>query len=312
MRLSVSCLILTLIFSAWAWSDDTLSTPLGNAAENSLSDSLLEEDYQLHGIARPKLEVILTAPLQSVLGEVLVEPGQIVKKGELLASMDDRVALAAVNAAAASADRHSALQHAQLELELAEILLQRLTSVGEVSIGSAYEIDEARVRRDQALSGFNSAKEVELQEKRNWDLEIVKLETHRIRAPFDGQVLRVPGVPGGTYASTDPLINIVNLDLLSADLNVPDSLYGLLRAGTVYRLLAGPPVNEVVLAKLHFVEPIIDVASRSFRCHFEIENYDHHLPAGFTVRLDLKQASIAIQTKDARPSVLTASKTSSK
>ncbi|MHC4107327.1 MAG: hypothetical protein ACYSTY_04490, partial [Planctomycetota bacterium] len=74
-----------------------------------------------------------------------------------------------------------------------------------------------------------------------------------------------------------------------AQLNLPIELFGSLKVGERYMLVADDPVNDELAWRLKTVNPIIDTASRTFRCVFSLDNPGAALPAGFTVRLNWPQ-----------------------
>ncbi|MEA1951285.1 MAG: efflux RND transporter periplasmic adaptor subunit [Planctomycetota bacterium] len=242
------------------------------------------------GIARPSQRATMSAPLPGVLVEVFVKGGDRVKKGQILAVMDNRVAKAAVNTSRAAVDRKAEIEHARFALKLARSLLARHTALHDAQAGAEFELEQAQAQRDQAQATLDSALEAQLQAKRNLELEESRLEAHNIRAPFDGQIVRVEATVGSTLTPDDKLLTIVCLDTLEAKLYLPLEQFGKLRAGESYRLWAFAPVNRTIQARLSFASPMIDPASKTFRCVFTIDNKERHLPAGFGVRLDLPRS----------------------
>ena len=249
-------------------------------------DATSDADSIPHGIVRPRQRATMSAPLQGMLVEVLIEGGDRVEKGQILAVMDNRVAKAAVGAARAAAERTAEIEHAKHALALAESLLARHNALHDADAGAEFELEQARARRDQARATLASAMEVLLQAERRLELEETRLEIHNVRAPFDGRVMRVDATVGTTLSPADKLLSIVCLDTLEAELHLPLELFGRLHAGESYRLWAFAPVNGPVRARLASSPPMVDPASRSFRCVFTIDNQEQRLPTGFAVRLE--------------------------
>ena len=90
---------------------------------------------------------------------------------------------------------------------------------------------------------------------------------------------------GALLTSQDPILVLVDHDTLEARVDLPAELYGELELGRTYTLIAEAPVNTELPGTLLGIEPVIDTASRTFRCVFEISNPEAKLPAGFTVFL---------------------------
>ena len=174
-----------------------------------------------HGLTRPSLHSTMSAPIQGVLMEVKVAEGALVKKGQILAIMDNRVALAEVKMARVAANQAGEIEHAKYELTLAESLLIRLTALEKANAGAQYELEEARVRRDQATVGVRSAREQMLLAERKLEVTEARLESHNIRAPFSGKIIRIERAAGTTMTPSDDLLTLVNMDSIEAELFLP-------------------------------------------------------------------------------------------
>ncbi|MEX2285892.1 MAG: efflux RND transporter periplasmic adaptor subunit [Planctomycetaceae bacterium] len=238
------------------------------------------------GIARPAERVVLSAPLDGVLMKVFVKEGQNVQAGEILAVMDNRVAKAAVAFAEAAATRNAELDRAKLELSLAEKIVHRQTALVAGKAITEHQLDEAKSRYEQAKADVARVQEIQAQARANLELEQARLESHNIRAPFSGQVLQIHEFAGATFTVQNKLLTLVSMTTLEAELHVPLSLFGVLKPGQQYQLIADEPVGNSLTATLKYRAPMIDSASMSFRCVFVIPNDDLRYPAGFAVKFD--------------------------
>ena len=128
-------------------------------------------------------KVELTTRVSGVVVEVLVKPGQRVKKGAVLLRLDKTVLQARLDEAAAEQARADADEaDARRELERAQELFDR-------TVSSTSELEAAtlrHVRAKAALSGANAR--LVIAKKNLGDAEL--------RAPFSGVVSAVPGGPG--------------------------------------------------------------------------------------------------------------------
>ena len=94
---------------------------------------------------------------------------------------------------------------------------------------------------------------------------------------------------------------MVSLHPLRARIQLPIELYGRLRVGETYRLEPDFVISrEKIPARLISLDPVIDSASRTFRCLFEIDNPEETLPAGFVVFL----STDSIPEAEAGPTLL--------
>lgn len=239
----------------------------------------------LHAVVVPSRQATLSAPVDGVLRELLVVEGEHVKQGQILARMDDTVARAVVRSAQAAVNRKAAIQHAQYEIDLTRSYLKRLAATKEAGATTEASFDEAQARLNQAKASYALVLEQQLIATRNLELEQARLESHVLRAPFAGRIGRISAQIGETKVKTDPILQLISLSSLETELHLPATRFNSLKPGQVVQLDASAPVSRTLEARLRIVDPIIDPATRSVRCVFDLPNPDGHLPAGFTVRL---------------------------
>ena len=143
--------------------------------------------------------------------------------------------------------------------------------------------------RGRAHAAHAAAKDNKSLAEVNLRLEEQRLERYLIRAPFAGTIIDVIEEPGAMLTDTDSVLLLADIDTLEAQLNLPIELYGRLKVGERYILVADDPVNDDLTWRLKTINPVIDTASRTFRCVFSLDNAGAPLPAGFTVRLQWPQ-----------------------
>ncbi len=150
-----------------------------------------------------------SSPVAGIVEEVLVKTGDKVKRGQVLAKLDNR--LARVEAEIANAQLHNAdaeLALAQAEVKHADVTLQRVKAllksraISEPELAMA-EIDlvKARARLDgrraQALLARLHLKKAEL-----------ILDMHVIRSPIDGTIARITRRAGEGIAARELFVEI--------------------------------------------------------------------------------------------------------
>jgi RND family efflux transporter MFP subunit len=125
-------------------------------------------------------KVELTTRVSGVVDEVLVKPGQRVKRGAVLLRLEKTILQARLDEAAAELARAQADEaDAKRELDRAKELFAR-------TVSSTTELDAAALRyaRAQAALAGTHARQVIAQKN---------LRDAELRAPFDGVVSAVPG-----------------------------------------------------------------------------------------------------------------------
>jgi RND family efflux transporter MFP subunit len=237
------------------------------------------------GIAYPSKQVVLNAPIDGKVAAILIEEGERVKKGDLLAQMDDAEQQVVVASARLQSESDAEVARAQFALDEAIILLERATETYQKDAASEWEVRRAQLQKDQAEADLRIAQDRQALAKVNLELEEARLERMRVPAPFDGEVIEHSAEPGATLTRTDPILAVAALDPLEAHINLPVSVFGKLEVGKTYQLEAGDPINAVLPGKLKHIYRIIDTASETVRCVFTIDNPDAELIAGFPVRM---------------------------
>lgn len=250
-------------------------------------------EAHLHGIAQPGRKVGVASTLEGTLMTLLVREGQVVEAGEPLAVLDNRTARASVRVAEVEADRTADMERAEVAVELARSRYER-TRKSSASGGSTdFEIEEALAALKQAEADLKRAREARQSALQRLELEKTRLEQHTIRAPFDGTITRIKAEEGQSITREKEILTLVQLSTLRADVHLPVEAYGKVIEGQTYRLRASAPVSRLIDGRLINVEPVVDPATRTFRCVFEIDNSSESLPAGFLVQVD-EQSVLAV------------------
>ena len=239
----------------------------------------------LPGIAQPANQVTLSSPLEGTIAEILVTESSQVTEGELLVSLDSRELRANLALANASLERTNNDNRAELELKLAEQNLARTKQLIQQRAISQARLDQdeatAQVARTRLANAIEAKREAALQR----DAVQAAIDQRTMRAPFAGVAIRVDAQVGQTVRRAEPVVTLINLERLKTDLHVPSSRMNEYEIGQTYQLWAAAPLNRVIDAQLVSMEPIVDAATRTFRCRFEINNQETQFPAGFPVAL---------------------------
>lgn len=241
----------------------------------------------VRGMVLPARQVQLYAPVDGTVEAISVEEGQTVEAGDKLLQMENQVQAAVVEIARLRAESQAELERAKLELEEAKITLERMIEAEQNRAARAWEVRRARVRRDVAAVTVKAAEEKHRVAEAELMLEKQRLSQFELTAPWAGIITNTPVEVGATLMRRDPVLTLISLTELEAQIHVPADHYGQFNVGDKYTLMASEPVNATVEATLIFADPVIDPGSQTYRCVFTIDNTDKALPAGFTVTLPI-------------------------
>ena len=234
-------------------------------------------------VATPHREAVVSSNSDARLAEIVVEPGQRVRKGDVIAHLDNAVLQAAADSARAAAERESGIARARQALELAKLTYDRTLSAHRDNAAHDSELDQARVSFLLAEAELTQAIESKQIAELDHDLALARLEERVIRAPFDGRIVRIDSEVGTVLNSGDPIATVADFSNLTVFLDLPSSWYDKLDVGSRYSLAAEDRMWGTPAAELVFIEPRINPATSTMRCEFVIENSTHTRPSGFTV-----------------------------
>lgn len=163
--------------------------------------------------------------VSGVVNEVHVQPGQAVKKGDQLISLDSRGFSSQVSR------RLAAHRHAQAMLEEARREDERAIELYDRTVLSDFERNQALVALEAARAKAEAARAALVEAR-------LDLERSVVRAPFDGVVLAVNAAPGQTVISelqSQALVTVADNRVYRARAQIDATQAGQLEQGKTLR-----------------------------------------------------------------------------
>jgi RND family efflux transporter MFP subunit len=247
--------ILVLLFGYWA-----LQGAMGPAIEVETATATLISPAQASAVLTASGYVVAQrkASIASKgTGRLVflgVEEGDRVKKDQVIARLEDHDVLAALERAKAD------LEYAKADLRDAELWLERQRSLRETDLTPQADVDAADARHRRVLASIRAAEAAVRAAE-------VQVENTRIRAPFDGTVLRKDADVGEVVApfassanSRGTVVTIADMTSLEVEADVSES--------NITRISAGQPCEIVLDAYPEhryqgFVHKIVPTADRA-------------------------------------------------
>lgn len=213
---------------------------------------------QFDGFLKSLHDVQLASPEFGVVKEVLVEVGDHVDEGQLIAVLDDDLQHAAVELARLSASMQGALQSARADFGLHEHRTKQLRKLNEQGFARADELQRAETDLQVAAGRKLSAEEDQAIRKQELARAEIQLSRRRLVAPCAGVVAEVYRHPGEYISPTEPtVVRLVSPQQLVAVVNVP--------AAIAYRLTSSMSVSirtsvpqKTVQGSILTIAPVID------------------------------------------------------
>jgi len=307
---------------------------VGEISEHIMADATLSP------VAEAAISPKITAPVRSFY----VQRGSKVKKGQLLAvlenrdlnaqELDNQGQYAAAQAsfeietkAQVQEDYHKAeldMGQAKAQLELQQQIVdarRKLLAEGAIP-GRDYDtaaaaLVQAQAAYDVARNHFDSLKavsrEASLQQaagqlssaKGKYLAAQAQVSYSEIRSPITGVVTDRPLFAGETANSGTPLITVMDTSSLMAKVHLAQTVAQQLKVGDEASVLV-PSVEKPVPAKVFLVSPALDPGSTTVEVWVRVNNKDGRYKAGTPVRTSIKGKTVAKAVKVPLSAVLTA------
>lgn len=211
----------------------------------------------LEGMIEPSEIVKVASQVAGIIETVPVERGDVVKKGQVVATLKSGVEKANV-------------ELAQSQVDFSKRKLERNKDLFLNKHISDHERDEieTELKKNQAL----------LQDARE------KLEMRTIRSTVDGVVVKRELSPG-EYISDKHILVIARINPLYVEVVVPVKRYGSITKGMTAEVRPEAPVGGVHHGKVVIVDKVVDAASGTYGVRVELPNANLKLPSGLKCKV---------------------------
>jgi len=216
-------------------------------------------ESQLSCLLEPSQHISLSSQVPGVVKSVSVERGERVNKGQPLIELENGVERASLETAKARAD-FSARK------------IERNRNLLEQQLLADYERDEMMTEQQLAQLAVHEAE--------------VRLAQRTILSPVAGLVTK-RHVQVGEYVGTDPVLELVTLDPLYAEIVMRAEAYGHIHKGMQLDIDIFGNTMVRKKAKVRIVDQTIDAASGTFGAQLELSNPRSALPSGLKCQLHL-------------------------
>ncbi|HEX5180464.1 MAG TPA: efflux RND transporter periplasmic adaptor subunit [Gemmatimonadaceae bacterium] len=238
------------------------------------------------------LEARQTATLRAeVAGPVLqtyVDRGQSVRRGALLARIDDT----ALRQAALSAQ--SAARSAKLSLDNAQRNLDRSAALEKAGAIAERDLESAQSALAAAAAANEDAQARLTQARQTLDKTFV-------RAPFDGQVSDRQVSAGDVVQPGTALMTVIDPGSMRLEASVPSEQIAAIKRGAPVRFTVSGYPGRTFVGHIEFVSPAADPVTRQIKIDVTIPNDRSDLVAGL-----FAQGRVASETRTALVAPLTA------
>lgn len=240
---------------------------------------------ELDCLIEPFVTVKLNTAVQGLLETVTVDRGDLVKKGQVLATLESDAEKAAVAVLRTRATMESGIKTGEARLELSTRSHGRNEGMFHKSLIAADKMDEIETTRRLAeltlLEATDNRRLAEIELQR----ATAELARRTMHSPITGVVVERLLAPGEFSRDEQPVLKVAQLDPLRVEVYAPVALWGSIRVGQRAEVLPQAPVNGTYVARVTVVDRVVDAASGMFGIRLELPNRDYRLPAGLKCKI---------------------------
>jgi len=243
-------------------------------------------------------ELIVAPKIPGRLKELTVHLSDIVKRGQVVARLDNDEYLQAV--AQAEADLKVAqanLAEAESAMEIADRALERVQTLRERGVSSESQLDVARADRLAKQAAVEVARAQMSRAEASRETARIRLGYTEIVAQWTGgddeRVVAQRWVDeGGTVAANAPLLSILELDPITGVCYVPERDYARLQVGQKVELVTDAYAGETFGATIERIAPTFRQETRQARIELLIRNPERRLKPGMFIRATVVLARV--------------------
>jgi RND family efflux transporter MFP subunit len=244
------------------------------------------EQSSLGCVVEASASAEVAASTAGVLESVLVDRGSVVRKGQIIATLQAEIERAAVGAARARAESESEIAALETSRDMARYKFKRIYALTQLQSSAHLELEMARSEHEVAEHRLQQARESHQVALRELELALRQLELRQVRSPIDGVVADRMLHPGERVDGR-PIVRILTVERLRAEVVLPASRFGQVREGMPASIRIDTPSARVVDAKVVQVDRFVDAASGTFRARLAVPNRGGELPAGVRCQMTL-------------------------
>ncbi len=209
---------------------------------------------------KTRKNILILPEFQGTLEQIFVNEGQNVKKGKLLAEIND-------------SGLKEQLEQLTIQANFAKENFERTERLWENNIGS--EIQFLKSKTD-----FESSQKMVEQMKD-------RLAKTKIYAPFDGEVDEIISNQGSNLIpGVSQILRLVNLDKIYAEASVSEKYISFIEEGTeaiVQVPLLGKEIKSQIIQTGNFINP----SNRTFRVEVPVENIDNKIKQNLDAKIKI-------------------------
>ena len=230
---------------------------------------------------KTRKNVLILPEFQGTLEKVFVSEGQEVKKGQLLAQIND-------------SGLNEQYEQMVIQAEFAKENFERTQRLWDNNIGSEMQYLKSKTDYEASIKMVDQMKD--------------RLSKTKIYAPFDGEIDEIiSNVGSNLIPGVSQILRLVNLDIIYAESFVSEKYISFIGEGTE-AIVQIPLLNMEYRSSVNQTGNFINPSNRTFRIEVPVENFDNrikqNLDAKIKINIYKKDDAIVIPLRIVREDAL--------
>jgi RND family efflux transporter MFP subunit len=228
----------------------------------------------------PFIATELGSPATGILEELLVDHGDRVTKGMVVARLRSDLEQATLDLAKARAESTAIIELGRERAGLLKKEAARISELHSKQIAATAQFERTLSELQQAVLQLRQA-EIE-QEFAVLEMKRVAalLAQRTIVSPIDGYVTKRIMAPGENVYEQAKILKIAQVDPLLVEVHMPIAAFPFIKQGVKAEIRPVQPAGSVHTATVSVIDKVFDAASDTFGVRLMLPNPKHEMPAG--------------------------------
>jgi RND family efflux transporter MFP subunit len=222
------------------------------------------------------------------LMSVAIQMGDPVRRGQVMAKIEDREIVEQVSQAQASQQVSKAtIRQREADLNVARVNFERSKNLFERQLLAKQALDDAESKFLAAEAQIDLSKAQLAQAEARLEELKINLQNTNVTSPVDGFVGKRNVDPGAMVSQNTPIASVVDISKLKMVVNVVEKDIRLVTVGDTGDVDVDAYPGETFHGRIARVAPVLDPATRTATMEIEIANNDKRLKPGMYARVAL-------------------------
>ena len=254
------------------------------------------------GTLEPRAEFVVAPKVSGRVERLAVNLADTVKRGQVVAELDNDEYIQAVTQAKADLEvTRAKLSEAKSALEIATRELERVRTLRGRGVASESQLDSSNANRLSKQAQLEVARAQVTKAKSALETANIRLRYTKVRAGWSGgndqRVVAERFVDeGGTVSANASLLLIVELDPITGVIFVTEKDYARMRTDQTATLTTEGYPGEQFHGRIERIAPVFRQATRQARVELMIENPQRRLKPGMFIRVTVVLDRVAETT----------------